>query len=69
MAINGGVKLNNLLKLELAYSEKASLNHELKQNIGVLAAMLIEPGQTLYLDAGTTLSKLPKRSRPVTVLT
>ncbi|WP_145599274.1 DeoR/GlpR family DNA-binding transcription regulator [Yersinia alsatica] len=60
VAINGGVKLNNMLKLELAYSEKASLNQGLKQNIGALAAMLIEPGQTLYLDAGTTLFEVAK---------
>ncbi|WP_186374821.1 DeoR/GlpR family DNA-binding transcription regulator [Yersinia similis] len=60
VAINGGVKLNNMLKLELAYGEKASLNHKLKQNIGALAAMLIEPGQTLYLDAGTTLFEVAK---------
>lgn len=60
VAINGGVKLNNMLKLELAYSEKASLHHDIKQNIGALAAMLIEPGQTLYLDAGTTLFEVAK---------
>ncbi len=60
VAINGGVKLNNLLKLELAYNEKASLHHELKQRIGELAAQLIEPGQTLYLDAGTTLFEVAR---------
>lgn len=60
VSINGGVKLNNMLKLELAYSEKSSLRHEIKQQIGKLAAMLVEPGQTLYLDAGTTLFEVAR---------
>ncbi|MCU5774821.1 DeoR/GlpR family DNA-binding transcription regulator [Erwiniaceae bacterium BAC15a-03b] len=60
VAINGGVKLNNLLKIELPWREKALLHHEVKRNMGALAAMLIEPGQTLYLDAGTSLFEVAK---------
>jgi len=60
VAINGGVKLNNLLKSELPWREKAELHHEIKRRMGALAAMLIEPGQTLYLDAGTSLFEVAK---------
>lgn len=60
IAINGGVKLNNLLKSELPWREKAELNHDVKRKMGQLAAMLIEPGQTLYLDAGTSLFEVAK---------
>ena len=60
IAINGGVKLNNLLKSELPWREKAELHHEVKRRMGQLAAMLIEPGQTLYLDAGTSLFEVAK---------
>ncbi|MDS7906255.1 DeoR/GlpR family DNA-binding transcription regulator [Klebsiella pasteurii] len=60
IAINGGVKLNNLLKSELPWREKAELHHDVKRKMGQLAAMLIEPGQTLYLDAGTSLFEVAK---------
>ncbi|MDV7022907.1 DeoR/GlpR family DNA-binding transcription regulator [Atlantibacter subterranea] len=58
--INGGIKLNNLLKLELPWREKAELNHDVKRKMGELAAMLIEPGQTIYLDAGTSIFEVAK---------
>lgn len=60
VAINGGVKLNNLLKMELPWREKAELRHDIKRRMGELAALLIEPGQTLYLDAGTSLFEVAK---------
>lgn len=60
ITINGGVKLNNQLKLELPWREKAELHHDIKRDMGQLAAMLIEPGQTLYLDAGTSLFEVAK---------
>lgn len=60
VAINGGVKLNNLMKKELPWREKAELHAESKRSMGKLAAMLIEPGQTLYLDAGTSLFEVAK---------
>ncbi|MBW7982003.1 DeoR/GlpR family DNA-binding transcription regulator [Enterobacillus tribolii] len=60
VAINGGVKLNNLLKIELPWREKAELHAGVKRRMGELAAMLIEPGQTLYLDAGTSLFEVAK---------
>lgn len=60
VAINGGVKLNNILKSELPWREKAELHHDVKRKMGQLAAMLIEPGQTLYLDAGTSIFEVAK---------
>ncbi len=35
-------------------SERRELNREAKQRIGVYAAALIKPGDTVYIDAGTT---------------
>lgn len=49
ITINGGVKLNNQLKLELPWREKAELHHDIKRDMGQLAAMLIEPvADTLF---------------------
>lgn len=54
LSINGGIKLNDRLMLELAYEDKAELHHKSKVAIGKIAAKMIEPGLTIYLDAGTT---------------
>lgn len=60
VAIHGGIRLNNLLKLELTYNQKAELNNNIKKTLGKKAADLIESGQTIYLDAGTTLFEVAK---------
>ncbi|MFV0547795.1 MAG: DeoR/GlpR family DNA-binding transcription regulator [Limnobaculum xujianqingii] len=73
VAISGGVKLHDALKQELPYVEKAMLHHQHKQKIGQLATQLIEAGQVIYLDAGTTsfevARQLAKRLNIVTVIT
>ena len=53
IAINGGVKLNNLLKSELPWREKAGVKEYLESKKGPLAAKLIWPGGTPYLGART----------------
>lgn len=58
VSINGGIRLNERLMLELAYEDKAALNHKIKKHIGQLAATMVEPGLTIYLDAGTTLLEI-----------
>ncbi|MCT7654301.1 DeoR/GlpR family DNA-binding transcription regulator [Oceanimonas sp. NS1] len=52
--VSGGVRLNDAVKQELAYSEKAGIHHQRKMAIGQAAADLVEDGQVIYLDAGTT---------------
>ncbi|PHI27960.1 DeoR/GlpR family DNA-binding transcription regulator [Budvicia aquatica] len=73
IAISGGVKLHDALKQELPYVEKAMLHHQHKQKIGELAAQLIEAGQVIYLDAGTTSFEvarhIAKKLNKVTVIT
>ncbi|OCG06905.1 alkaline phosphatase [Gilliamella sp. wkB178] len=59
--IFGGIKLNNILKLELSYREKAELNTDIKRKLGICCSSLIESGQTIYLDAGTTLFNVAKQ--------
>ncbi|MBD2796537.1 MULTISPECIES: DeoR/GlpR family DNA-binding transcription regulator [Xenorhabdus] len=52
--ITGGVQLNDALRQELPWNEKALIHHRNKRAIGKYAASLVEDGQVVYLDAGTT---------------
>ncbi|WP_237387974.1 DeoR/GlpR family DNA-binding transcription regulator [Xenorhabdus sp. Sc-CR9] len=54
ISISGGIKLNDALRQELPWSEKALLHYRHKRVIGKYAASLVEDGQVVYLDAGTT---------------
>ncbi|CDL81676.1 DeoR/GlpR family DNA-binding transcription regulator [Xenorhabdus szentirmaii] len=54
MCIAGGVQLNDALRQELPWNEKAHIHHRHKKAIGKYAASLVEDGQVVYLDAGTT---------------
>ncbi|PHM67428.1 glycerol-3-phosphate regulon repressor [Xenorhabdus stockiae] len=49
-----GIQLNDALRQELPWSEKAHIHHRHKRAIGKYAASLVEDGQVVYLDAGTT---------------
>ncbi|MEQ1964528.1 DeoR/GlpR family DNA-binding transcription regulator [Xenorhabdus khoisanae] len=52
--ITGGIQLNDALRQELPWNEKALIHHRHKREIGKYAASLVEDGQVVYLDAGTT---------------
>jgi DeoR/GlpR family transcriptional regulator of sugar metabolism len=54
ISVSGGVRLSDALRQELAYKEKAQLHHRQKRAIGKYAAAMVEDGQVVYLDAGTT---------------
>ncbi|REF27081.1 DeoR family transcriptional regulator [Xenorhabdus cabanillasii] len=54
ISISGGVQLNDSLRQELPWSEKALINHTYKRLLGRYAASLVKDGQIVYLDAGTT---------------
>ncbi len=71
--ISGGVKLNEALKQELPYVEKALLHHRSKRHIGAVAEILVESGQVIYLDAGTTTYEIARciaaKLKKVTIIT
>ncbi|PHM73359.1 DeoR/GlpR family DNA-binding transcription regulator [Xenorhabdus kozodoii] len=54
ISIAGGIQLNDALRQELPWNEKALIHHRHKRAIGKYAASLVEDGQVVYLDAGTT---------------
>ncbi|HDT0720217.1 TPA: DeoR/GlpR family DNA-binding transcription regulator [Proteus mirabilis] len=60
IGISGGVKLNDALRQELSWSEKARLHHLSKRAIGKFANTLVEDGQVVYLDAGTTTFEIAR---------
>ena len=56
----------------LGLKERASLNLEAKQRIGRAAAQLVQPGDTIIMDAGTTVVEMAPHLaavRPLTVVT
>ncbi|MFC4637706.1 DeoR/GlpR family DNA-binding transcription regulator [Deinococcus hohokamensis] len=55
----------------MAFHDRAGLKAEAKANIGAAAAQLVEPGQSVILDAGSTVLELARQLnvRPLTVLT
>ncbi|CAG9409986.1 DeoR/GlpR family DNA-binding transcription regulator [Providencia sp. PROV188] len=60
VGISGGVRLNDALRQELPWSEKARLHHQTKREIGQFASSLVEDGQVVYLDAGTTTFEIAR---------
>lgn len=51
---HGGAVLTQRMRVEPAYVEAISSNPEAKRLIGQAAAELVEPGDALYLNGGTT---------------
>ncbi|WP_195574633.1 DeoR/GlpR family DNA-binding transcription regulator [Paenibacillus sp. 1001270B_150601_E10] len=57
---------------EPPYQQRQVLHHEAKQKIGRCAAALIQDGNTIYMDTGTTIHELAKAlkgRKRITVLT
>lgn len=69
--IHGGAKRTYQLSEELTASEKSFKNIQSKESIGKLAAGLVETGEVIFIDAGTTTyAMLPYlTNKPVTVVT
>lgn len=69
--VHGGASLLIQKKDELSYSEKSTKNHEEKEQIARYAASLIQDGDCIYLDAGTTTNKMINyiEANDVTVVT
>jgi DeoR/GlpR family transcriptional regulator of sugar metabolism len=53
-SITGGVQLSQKITSEPSHIVKRTLQQREKEAIAKLAASLVSPGQSLYLDAGTT---------------
>ncbi|MFC7439849.1 DeoR/GlpR family DNA-binding transcription regulator [Laceyella putida] len=69
--IHGGATQLQTKGTEPSIAEKSTKNLQAKQRIAALAASLVEPGDCLYLDAGsTTLEMVPHlRGKNITVVT
>ena len=57
---HGGAVLHNLLTEEIPYTKKAEQNIEQKYKIGTYASSLVEEGNVVILDAGTTNMEIAK---------
>lgn len=58
---HGGAIARTHTALSIAFNQRAELNGEAKQRIGEAAANLVQPGETIMLDAGSTLMEMAKR--------
>jgi DeoR/GlpR family transcriptional regulator of sugar metabolism len=65
----GGAVVNTNTALTVAFNQRAELNLEEKQRIGLAAARLVARGDTVILDAGTTTMEMAKVLTEVTPLT
>ncbi len=55
LRVHGGAIFPNFsTSFEPQYSEKSVLNHEIKKRIGIVGASLVQDGDTIFLDSGTT---------------
>jgi DeoR family transcriptional regulator of aga operon len=69
---HGGAIARTHTALSVAFDQRARLNLEAKQRIGQVAAALVQPGDTIMLDCGSTLMEMAKRLpnlSPLTIVT
>jgi len=66
---HGGALARTHTHLSVAFDQRAMLNLECKQRIGAAAANMVIAGETIILDAGTTLMEMAKRLPAVSPLT
>jgi DeoR family fructose operon transcriptional repressor len=55
---HGGAILRNRIRIEPDYVEKDQLNHEAKERIGRAVNLLVEEGDTLLINTGSTVSQV-----------
>jgi len=55
---HGGAILSHRLQLEPSFTEKNSINQEAKRLIGMAAAQLVEDGDTLLINSGSTTLRI-----------
>lgn len=68
---HGGAVVNSRTSFEPSFKEKETERHDEKVEIGVIAASMIEDGDTIILDSGTTSLEIARHitSHNVTVIT
>lgn len=65
----GGAIANTKTNLATVFEQRAKLNLGAKQRIGRAAAQLVHSGETIIMDAGTTLMEMAKNIENVAPLT
>ncbi len=67
----GAIAIKNTLLNEIPYSTRNESNREEKEKIGIMAADLIEDGDTIILDSGSTTLEIAKniKQKNVTIIT
>jgi DeoR/GlpR family transcriptional regulator of sugar metabolism len=58
--VRGGAIRNDRVRLEFGYAERGDLNRHEKSAIASHAASMVQPGQTIILDTGTTTQLLAR---------
>ena len=66
---HGGAMLSQRLRLEPQYNQRAKIHQEEKRRIGQMAAELIEPGDIIFVNSGTTTTELIHHLRDKTGIT
>lgn len=69
---HGGAALTQRMRLEPEYASSAQSHPEEKRRIGALAVTLIEDGDTIFVNSGTTTTQVIRHLRPdskITVIT
>jgi DeoR family fructose operon transcriptional repressor len=69
---HGGAMLSQHLELETEYQHRAQMYSEEKRLIGKMAASLVENGDTIFLNSGTTTTQIMRHLPPdadITVIT
>src|SRR5580692_919609 len=61
---HGGARLINSPSNEFVFSWRDTVQHAEKEAIGKIVAALIQPGQTVIIDSGTTVYHAAKRLEP-----
>lgn len=69
--IHGGAKLNYHIDKEPTFDEKNTINNSAKLSIGQKASQMVNKGDVIYIDAGTTTAKIIPylENKPSTVVT
>ncbi|HSH77752.1 MAG TPA: DeoR/GlpR family DNA-binding transcription regulator [Herpetosiphonaceae bacterium] len=65
----GGALANVQTTLAKAFEQRSDVNPEAKRRIGQRAAQLVKPGDTIIMDAGTTVMEMARHVRDVAPLT
>lgn len=66
---HGGAVLARTPPPEQTIRQKDALNHEQKERIGALAATLVQPGDNIIVDSGTTTIPLARHLRAASEIT